>query len=167
MNIQRANLEDAKIISNIHALSWKTAYKGFIPQQYLDELRDDFWVDAFKDWIRTYRFTVLIIYENELPIGCITYGKSRDETLPEWGEIVSIYVLPNYFGKGYGNILLNTALKDMNKLGYKNIYLWVLEDNLNAKAFYEKNGFLCNNDKYIFEIMGKPLTDLRYVFNLT
>ena len=162
MNIKQATTEDAQTISNIHALSWKTAYKGLIPRQYLDELKDDFWTDAFKGWIKNNTLTAQLIYENELPVGCIAYGKSRDDKFPDWGEIVSIYLLPEYFGKGHGKVLLATALADMKKVGYKNVYLWVLEDNLRARNFYERNGFSWNNDKLLFEIMGKPLTDLRY-----
>jgi len=46
-----ATIIDAEIISNIHASSWKVAYKGIVPQRYLDELRDDFWVQAFRSWL--------------------------------------------------------------------------------------------------------------------
>lgn len=162
MNLKRANVDDAEIISNIHALSWKVAFKGLLPQQYLDELKNDFWVGTFKEWMAKNALTAQLVYENNLAVGCISYGKSRDDLLPEWAEIVSIYVLPNYWGKGYGSKLLNTALLEIRQLDYKNAYLWVLEGNLNAKAFYENKGFFYNGDKYPFEIMGKPFVNLRY-----
>ncbi|MEM1485213.1 GNAT family N-acetyltransferase [Oscillospiraceae bacterium PP1C4] len=165
MFIKQATAQDAKTISHIHASSWKAAYRGMIPQQYLDELQDDFWVSAFQSWIDTNPIKALLIYDNELPVGCIVYGKSRDDKLPEWGEIISIYLIPAYLGKGYGYKLFNSALDDMKHAGYHDIYLWVLEDNEAAKKFYERNGFVCNNDKYSFEIMNKPIHDVRYVFS--
>lgn len=58
-------------------------------------------------------------------IGCVAYGKARDKSLFSWGKIVSIYLLPEYFGKGYGNKLLESALLDLKQSGFQNIYLWV------------------------------------------
>jgi len=166
LEIKRAEAFDAHAISNIHALSWKSAYKGIVPQQYLDELKNDFWANAFEDWISNDKITVQIMYDNDLPIGCIAYGKSRDATLPDWGEIVSIYFLPDFMGKGYGKDLINLALSDMKKQGVRDIYIWVLDDNQPARRFYEKSGFHCNNDKYPLEILGKALIDVRYVIHL-
>ncbi|KMT22462.1 GNAT family N-acetyltransferase [Clostridium cylindrosporum] len=166
LKIRQAVVEDAKVISNIHALSWKSAYKELVPQRYLDDLKNDFWVEAFENWIRSDDLKAKIIYENEKPIGCAIYGKSRDEKLLNWGEIVSIYLLPDYFHKGYGQKLLDNVLIDMKELGYKNIYLWVLEENDKARLFYEKNGFKCNDDKYYFEVMQKQLVNVRYVNSL-
>lgn len=163
MNIRKGTLDDVKDISRIHALSWKSAYEGIVPQAYLDELKEDFWVSAFTAWIKNNVLTVQIITDSGSSVGCVAYGRSRDKSLPNWGEIVSIYLLPEYFGKGYGNKLLESALLDLKKSGYRNIYLWVLKDNQRARRFYENNGLHCNKDECICEIMGKKLTDIRYV----
>ncbi|MCB8814405.1 hypothetical protein [Desulfosporosinus shakirovi] len=90
--IKDVRVQDAETISNIYAISWKVAYKGIIPQRYLEELQNDFWVSAFQNWINNNILKVKQIYENDTPVGCISYGKSRDEKLPNWGEIVSIYL---------------------------------------------------------------------------
>ncbi|MDD2212243.1 MAG: GNAT family N-acetyltransferase [Clostridia bacterium] len=163
MEIKKGTIDDVKDISRIHALSWKSAYEGIVPQAYLDELKEDFWVSAFTGWIKDNVLTVQIITDNGSSVGCVAYGRSRDKSLPNWGEIVSIYLLPEYFGKGYGNKLLESALLDLKKSGYQNIYLWVLKDNKRARRFYERNRLQCNKDECICEIMGKQLTDVRYV----
>ncbi|MCY6960545.1 GNAT family N-acetyltransferase [Clostridium brassicae] len=164
--IKDATVKDIESISNIYALSWKVAYKGIIPKKYLDELKSDFWVETFQNWINNKTFNVKQICEGNITVGCIIYGKSRDEKLSKWGEIVSIYIHPKYFRKGYGQKLLDIALMDMKKSGYDNSYLWVLKENKDAQLFYEKNGFKCNQDEYNFEIMGKKLIDTRYVIDL-
>ena len=163
IKIRKGTLEDVKDISNIYALSWKSAYKGIVPQKYLDELKCDFWVSSFQNWINNNILTTQLIYENDIPIGCVAYGNARDDKFVNWGEIVSIYLLPDYFRKGYGQKLLETALIDMKTNGYKNCYLWVLKENSNARDFYESNGFICNNDECTCEIMKKPLVDVRYI----
>lgn len=166
VKIRKATLDDVKDISNIYALSWKSAYKGIVPQKYLDELKCDFWISSFQNWINNNILTAQLIYENDVLIGCIAYGNARDDKFANWGEIVSIYLLPEYFRKGYGQKLLKAALIDMKANGYKNCYLWVLKENSNARYFYESNGFICNDDKCTCEIMNKQLVDVRYVLTL-
>lgn len=163
IKIRRATVEDVREISDIHAQSWKVAYKDIIPQQYLEDLKNDFWVLYFKNMISDGILKVQIVFEDNVPVGCISYGKARDKDFDKSGEIISIYVISDYWRKGYGNKLLEAALEDMKKDGYKSVYLWVLEENNNATQFYEKNGFSFNGDKNVIQIMDKALVDLRYV----
>ncbi|MCI1930114.1 MAG: GNAT family N-acetyltransferase [Clostridia bacterium] len=165
IKIRQADLEDVYTISRIYALSWKSAYKGIVPQKYLDELKYDFWVPSFQKWLNK-NVTAQLIFVNEVPVGCVAYGKARDERFADWGEIVSIYLLPDYYRKGLGQILLKAALTDMKTKGYKNCYLWVLKENGNARDFYEYNDFVCNNDECTCEIMQKQLVDVRYIFDM-
>ncbi|KEF36933.1 MULTISPECIES: GNAT family N-acetyltransferase [Bacillaceae] len=166
MEIRKATIDDIKDISRIHALSWKSAYKGIIPQTYLDELKEDFWVSAFETWLNDKVLTAQVMMENGSIIGCVAYGKARDKSLFSWGEIVSIYLLPEYFGKGYGNKLLESALLDLKQSGFQNNYLWVLKQNQRARYFYEKNKWRFNeDDECICEIAGKQLTEIRYIYS--
>lgn len=164
--IKTASIHDVKDLSYIHALSWKTAYKGIVPQEYLDNLKNDFWVSSFEKWISDYTIIAKLVYVGNEAIGCIAYGKSRDVSLPDWGEIISLYVLPEYFGRGFGKALIVSAINDMHQIGFKNIYLWVLEENLQAQKFYNKNGFSKTEDKLSCEISGKQLFDLRFIHQL-
>jgi RimJ/RimL family protein N-acetyltransferase len=164
MEIRKATQNDICDISKIHALSWKAAYKGLVPQQFLDELNEDYWVETFTKSFSKNLLTVQLVTDGEYPIGCISYGKSRDSNLPEWGEIISFYFLPQYWGKGHAKLLLDTAMADLLK-SYRNVFLWVLKENIRARKFYEKNHFRCNDDEGKFEIMGDKLTDVRYIFS--
>lgn len=166
LEIKKATLKDVGIISNIYALSWKSAYKGMVPQRYLDELRDDNWVLSFKNWIGNNILTAQIIFENEKPVGCIAYGKARDIKFDNWGEIVSIYILPGHLRKSYGQKLLQAAIIDMKETGYENCYLWVLKENISAQKFYAANGFISSKDQCTCEIMQKKLVDIRYILKL-
>lgn len=163
ISIRKATLKDVNTISKIYALSWKFVYKGIVPQKYLDELKYNFWVSSFQDWINSNILTVQVIYENEIPVGCVAYGKARDAKFANWGEIVSIYLLPDHVRKGYGQKLFNKAIIDMKANGYENFYLWVLKENINAIKFYKSNGFICNNDECTCEIMNKQLVDVRFL----
>lgn len=161
MVIRKATADDSKDISRIHALSWKAAYKGIVPQAYLDELKEDFWFPAFDTWFNDKALSAKVMLDNGIMFGCVTYGKARDQLRTDWGEVVSLYLLPEYFGKGYGRTLLESAMLDFKQSGFKNIYLWVLKDNKRARRFYEKNNWTLNKeDICVCEIAGKQLTEV-------
>jgi GNAT superfamily N-acetyltransferase len=163
VSVRRAVAADAAAISEIYALSWKTAYRGIVLQPYLDQLKLDFWQSKFQNWINHNEMMANLLCVDSNPVGCVAYCKARDSEYSDWGEIVSIYMHPDYFRKGYGKMLMDTALKNLSLSGYQDCYLWVLDENTSAQQFYKKNGFTGNGDKCTCEIMGKQLTDLRYI----
>ncbi|MGE5380002.1 MAG: N-acetyltransferase family protein [Methylocystaceae bacterium] len=165
MKIRSALAEDALTISQIHASSWKAGYRGIVPQQYLDDLSDQYWVTLFQKAITEDLFQVKLILEDNIPVGCISYGKARDKKLSSWAEIIALYIHPNYFRRGYGQRLLNTAFEELKSNSYKSCYLWVLKENTNARYFYEKNGFHCSSDENNVEVAGEKLIDVRYIIN--
>lgn len=156
--VKRADDFDA--IARIYALSWKTAYKGIVPQQYLDELSEERWATVLSDSPHE----AIVAMDGGRYAGISSTCAARDEKMAGWGEIISIYLLPEYFGKGFGKPLLEAAVSGLIKNGYDKIYLWVLEDNTRARAFYEKNGFASSEDKISIDIGGKDLIEIRYTY---
>lgn len=163
MKIRKVNQTDSREkISNIYEQSWKYAYKGIIPQEYLDSIPSGQWCGAIDNPDRH----TLIILDGDKIIGTSSYCKSRFEDYKDWGEIISIYFLPEYMGKGYGKQLLEKAVEELKTMGFETIFLWVLEDNHCARHFYEKFGFK-NSGKYIVNnIGGKDLRELQYIYNV-
>lgn len=163
MDTRKATVDDVHNISRIYALSWKTAYVGMVPQDFLDAIDDERWVQKFSKDIGDGTLCALMIYGGETPVGCAAFGASRDEKMPGWGEIVSIYLHPDYFGQGYGEALLRETVAALRAQGYERVYLWVLRDNARARRFYEKHGFVSSGEESTLEIMGETLVDVRYV----
>jgi len=97
-------------------------------------------------------------------IGTSGVCPARDEKMSGWGEIMSIYLLPEYFGKGFGKPLMDNSISFLLTRGYANIYVWVLELNVMARRFYEKNGFVLS-DKKPNSIGGKDLVSVRYIYS--
>ena len=98
-------------------------------------------------------------------IGTATFCKSRWKQYNEYGEIVSIYFLSEYMGKGYGYYLLNACIEELKKSGFHKIILWVLEENQRARKFYENNGFICTDNVLDDNIGGKDLKEIMYMLN--
>ncbi len=146
--------------SHIYALSWKAAYQGIVPQQYLDELSLERWTP----FLQESPYLGFVLKDDEKFIATSSISPARDETMQDWGEIISLYALPEYFYRGYGKKLLSFVLSELKGKGFEKVYLWVLEENVQARAFYERNGFVFNGDKTNITIGGKSLVEVRYTY---
>jgi len=56
-------------------------------------------------------------------------------------ELLNLAVGPNWRRRGFGSILLKTALADCRANGYEAVFLEVRESNERAVAFYKEHGF--------------------------
>lgn len=162
MEIRTIRPDDVECVSRIYAQSWQAAYRGIVPQEYLDALAEDRWSPV----LAKSAFTSLVLLEDGRHIGTSAFGGARDESMPGWGEIVSIYLMPEYFGLGYGEKLLDAVVSSLAREGYTDIYLWVLAENTRARRFYERNQFQHNGDTKFIEIGGADLPEMRYVRHL-
>lgn len=160
MEIRRLREDDDRnALSRIYEESWRFAYKDIIPQDYLDSIPKGKWAaSADKPNIST-----LIVTENGEMVGTASFCPSRFEDMAGWGEIVSIYLLPDFMGKGYGKKLFAEAVRGLEEMGFRDIFLWVLEENTNARRFYERQGFVPSGKYLDDNIGGKPLREIQYV----
>ena len=101
--------------------------------------------------------------ENGKITGTSGFGRSRWEKYSDHGEIVSIYLLPEYIAKGYGARLLRAVVEELGKFGFHHILLWVLEENLRARRFYEKNGFVQSKEYRDDMIGGEKVREVMYL----
>ena len=146
-------------ISNIYEQSWRYAYQNIIPQSYLDSIPSGAWVENLS---RNGRKSIIMV-EKDANIGTLSFGSSRWERYGDYGEIISIF-LSEYIGKGYGKELLAEAIKGLRALGFKDILLWVLEDNDRARRFYERNGFTYYGEYRMDNIGGNQLREVMYEY---
>lgn len=160
MEIRRLRADDDRnALSRIYEESWRFAYRGIIPQDYLDGIPKGQWAaSADKPNIST----LVLVADSEM-IGTTSFCPSRFEDMAGWGEIVSVYLLPDHMGKGYGKMLFAEAVRGLEEMGFRDIFLWVLEENTNARRFYEKQGFVPNGKYLDDNIGGKPLREIQYV----
>ena len=164
-------------MSLLHALGWRAAYRDSIPASYLArEITDGRWVLVFRQNYKEGIYHGLLLYDMEQPLCCATYGPARVDQaagdticnfsspdLSHWGELVSLYVHPDYWGQGYGSALMEEVLNRMKTAGYPGCFLYVLRENNRARRFYVKHGFAW--DGHSLEVSLTPsvvLTDLRY-----
>jgi GNAT superfamily N-acetyltransferase len=167
LKIIRATVDDVEDISYVHARSWQAAYSGIVPQDFLDEFTPEKRAELGRKVMPARPEEYYISYLDETPMGMFIIGSSlQEDTLPHSGEVFALYLLPEYWGKGYGRLLMDYAVMHLYELSYHDIFLWVLEDNIRARTFYEKYGFVFDGIKKEI-VIGKPLIEIRYVLKHT
>lgn len=164
MQIRDATAQDALLISRIIACSWRGAYQGLIDPVYLSRLPDEYWLPTMRSWLSSGRLYGYIAEDNGTPVGCVIYGRGRDEDHADWGEIVSLYVLPERMGCGVGSSLLSAAMEALLADGYARVYLWCIAGNNRAEAFYQRHGFRPTDDRVKYRIGSGNVTDIRFVW---
>lgn len=135
---------DIPDIQRLYTTGWQNAFKGIVPQDYLDEMNLDNWAPPLDG--------AYVLTDGEKVLGTSSISGARDTAFAGWGEIISVYVLPELIGQGYGHILFTFAVGELLSLGFDRIYLTVFEDNLRARAFYEKHGFRWDGQRFPMEV---------------
>lgn len=160
--IRYADINDSKTLGKIHSKSWKVAYKGIVPNEILENITVEKRQKYFEKALSNGWEEDAIIFKDNEAVGLICIGKCRDtDKANNYGEIWGIYLLPEYWNIGIGSELINWGLTELKKRNYDKVTLWVLEENINARNFYEKVGF--KHDGTVKEItIGKKLNEYRY-----
>ena len=140
----------------VHCTAWQEAYRGIVCDHYLDTMT----VEATTARARQFPENTLIAKDKEKVVGFAVFGPSRDEDLPDAGEVVAIYVLSEYYNKKIGYRLMNEACSRLKE--YNSIFVWVLEGNERAIRFYHKYGFEFDGCKKIWNL-GTPVSIVRMV----
>lgn len=150
--------DDLFAVSRVYEEGWRAAYRGLLPQDYLDSIPAGKWVP----YLEQEGTTSLILLDGEKIVGAAGCCASRVPDMEGWGEIVSIYLLPEYWGKGCGKLLFSAAVEHLKSMGYQDLFLWVLDGNRRARAFYERMGFRPSGTDVEHEIGGVPVREIQY-----
>lgn len=139
-SVKLANTGDSPAIALLHAASWRSAYKGILPDEFLgsalDSEREQYWKKKMS--ALTEREFVLIAEAKGEPVGFIAVLDK-----PEAGAeafIDNLHARPDMKGKGIGGKLMQEAAKRLAASNRKSVYLWVLVGNTPAEGFYLSKG---------------------------
>jgi GNAT superfamily N-acetyltransferase len=154
MEVRAARREELRALHEARIATWKTAYRGIIPDSYLDALA---LTDEMLTKIQT-RYDeepaqTVGAWEDGAVAGMAAAGPCRDDDRLGERELYALYVLPAHWGTGTAELLWD-AVQPFTSL-------WVLEGNVRARAFYERHGFRPERTKRI--TFGVELTEVRYL----
>lgn len=163
IEIRYARPGDARALGEIQSSSWRAAYKGVVPDCVLAAYTPEAREKAFEGFLAAGESRNAIAFCDGRPAGWACFEKCRDADAPALrGEIWGIYLSPAYWRRGIGSKLLFWTIDKLKAIGFTSVSLWVLEENANARAFYEHHGFKPDGAKKELEL-GKKLNVIRYV----
>ena len=135
IRVRAATVGDARGIAVVHVEAWREAYAGTLPADVLSGLEVE---PRVSRWAAIIEDDITDVYVAESASGIVGWATSsdgRDEDRPVTRELEGIYLLEAVYGSGAGQDLLAAAIGD------EPAYLWMLDDNPRAEAFYRRNGF--------------------------
>jgi ribosomal protein S18 acetylase RimI-like enzyme len=130
-------LEDAEEAGRMHVQVWREAYAGLMPDDHLASLDPVETGQRRKErLLHPVEGVEYLVARDELGIvGETAIGPPRDDEPPVDLELYAINVLRRAHGTGLADELMAQAIGD------RPAYLWVLEGNQRAIAFYRRHGF--------------------------
>lgn len=161
--IRCANIEDAAGIARVRAESWRAAYRGIVPDEYLDAIDVAEWSERQRLNMENQPADLVSLVADDagLIVGWAALGPNRETDTPFAGELYAIYLLPDYWRRGIGRMLINASAQTLLERGMHSMILWVLADNEPARRFYEVLGGQYVSERSI-SIGGEELPEVSY-----
>jgi ribosomal protein S18 acetylase RimI-like enzyme len=157
VHLRPAQLDDAEAIAELHADSWRRNHRGAYADSYLDgDVRADrmaVWKDRLS--ASTGRDHTLLAEQQGVVVGFVHTIFAKD---PIWGALVdNLHVVASQKRLGIGTRMLrHSAQVVVDEAPGSGLYLWVLEQNLSAQAFYHALGGECVEHGVVPDPGGVP-----------
>jgi 2-amino-4-hydroxy-6-hydroxymethyldihydropteridine diphosphokinase len=135
IRIERAAFDQADEIARVHTISAEAAYRDHAPADPSGlERRRGMWMEILAD--RANRS--FVARDSGRIVGVLNVGPFRGEGAT--GAVRVLYVLPQWWGSGAGQRLLERAHREL-AAEFDEALLTVLAANARARRFYERNGW--------------------------
>jgi len=139
--IREAVCSDAAQMAKVHVDSWRTTYRGILPETFLASLS--------YEW-REQKWRKILCEQNDNGFGlvaeteagevvAIACGRFDSGDSEYTGELNTIYLLEAYQRQGIGKKLVVEVVKRLAAHGIYSMIVWAIADNP-MRTFYEKNG---------------------------
>ena len=151
--IRRARPTDAAAIGAVHVATWRSAYAGVLPDEYLAGLsamrHAGGYGQAIADRRDGHAMFVAVASGADSPpgfdgreggivVGFVSGGRARRQGFGH-GEVETLYVLDDYRDLGIGRRLMRAMAAHLAAVGCRSVMLWVLEANP-TRWFYLRLG---------------------------
>jgi ribosomal protein S18 acetylase RimI-like enzyme len=141
IDLRTATSGDIEAIAALHAESWRRNYRGIYPFEYLDK-------EVAEDRLAVWRTRLsspppnqhVVLAELDSQVSAFICVYADDD--PEWGSLIdNLHVATDLKRTGIGTLLMREGARWLQAHYPRSpVYLWVLEANASARAFYEKLG---------------------------
>ena len=167
MTIRAAGLADAAAIAQVHTHSWQSAYRGILSDGFLQgpllENRRVLWHTRLSRTNRPDQFVLLDEQEGAIR----GFACAFLDADPEWGCLLdNLHVVPDLKGKGLGRQLMAAVAERVLLFNPRGrLHLWVYEQNLAARRFYERMGGRSTLCQAELALDGTEVNAVRYCWS--
>ncbi|WP_191090017.1 GNAT family N-acetyltransferase [Nesterenkonia ebinurensis] len=167
MVIREPETADAERIAVAHSIAAREAYGHYFPREWMlarntPERRTEQWTEQLATYARgDSGWRIRIAEDGDKVLGFGIFGRPRDEDAPAPQELHRLYVLSEAYGTGLATRLLQALNPEPASSSFRSrsasasgdsarwrgsarlnrAYLWVMENNPRAIAFYRKHGY--------------------------
>jgi ribosomal protein S18 acetylase RimI-like enzyme len=139
VKIRMMTAADAEAVARMHAASWKVAYRGILTDDYLDNHADDDRQATWHKRLATHDESSfgIVAEERDAPIGFAFVVVNEDA---KFGNLLdNLHVIPSFKGRGVGRLLMSAVANELRERhAMQSLHLWVYEDNVAARGFYDR-----------------------------
>ena len=109
--IREARIGDESEIARVHVAAWRAAYRGMMPDDFLDALDEKLRATRWRQHLenRPEGRRIVVALEEESIVGFAGVGPARDEAGTR-GELYMINLAPTAWGRGIASALLATCV---------------------------------------------------------
>jgi GNAT superfamily N-acetyltransferase len=143
-HVREARQNDFEGIAKVRVDTWRVAYKGIVPDDFLESLsyqriaerwREIFWEDKSPGMA-----TFVAENEREDIVGIAVCGPEQNDDPVYRGEIYILYVLPRYHRQGIGHALVAACVQHLvQQLVVETLLIWTIAESP-YRRFYESLG---------------------------
>lgn len=163
--VRPATPDDADAIGRLHVRAWQVGYRALLEDELLDGLDVDAWITRRREHLdapRADSFNRVAEVDGAV-VGWAAAGPSRDDDRTDReAELYALYVHPDRWSQGVAQALMTSVVEEVDRRELAEISLWVLEENVRARRFYEAAGFTTDGAQKPAGVRGITDPSVRY-----
>jgi len=139
--IRAATLTDTEGIARAHTASWRSSYRGILPDAVLDRIDVDQRAASWRRVLSDPAVLTLVAYDttHREIVGFCDAGRTRGAS-PYAAEVYRIYLEHHAKRHGLGREMFDLATRWLRSQQLRSLVIWVLDANHHARRFYDAMG---------------------------
>ncbi|HEX5540269.1 MAG TPA: GNAT family N-acetyltransferase [Micromonospora sp.] len=181
--VRPARPEDAAEIARIQLVTWRVAYRRFLPKQVLDELDEGWLTERWTDAIGappSQRHRVLVAVEQaeqSYLVGFVASGPADEQALApgesanRFGDdvaaVTDLLVEPRWGRRGHGSRLLAASVDLWREDGFTTAAAWAFDGDVATRKFLTSAGWEPDGATRALDVEDMLVPQLRLHVSLT
>jgi ribosomal protein S18 acetylase RimI-like enzyme len=163
--IRPAKLADAEDIARAHTASWRTSYRGILPDAVLAQIDVDQRAESWRRTLQDRSILTLVAYDTTHHdiVGMCDAGRNRSPT-GHAAEVYRLYFEHHARRHGLGREMFEQVTDWLRTQQLRSLVIWVLDNNHHARRFYEAMGGRAGT-QLGSRVSGYPVLEQSYVWD--